>query len=206
MDGKTLGEMIRPWHHSQGRDDFEASVVAQDKEKRIADIEARHAADDARRIRVLRAWRPLYHLTGNPQTAIETATHWREWAVGIIDLVAALKAEVLLDRLDEINVGERDTSSSRAAKLAIDVYRLAIDSGAETVAKAIADIMGEKGPISNSQPSREHFAEMLRWRILIGVFAAEWRRFTLGDLERELARLAEGGPQTTFADPAQAVR
>jgi hypothetical protein len=201
MDRKTLGEMIPPRHQSQAQDGFDASMIAQDKAKRIADIEARHAADDARRIRVLRAWGPLYHLTGNPQTAIEKTTHWRAWAARIIDVVAALKAEDLLDRLDEINTGERDTLSSRAAKLAVEVYRLAIDANAETVAKAVADIMCEKGPTSKSQPSREHFAEMLRWRILIGVFAAEWRRFTLADLERELERLAEGGARTTAADP-----
>ena len=53
MDRKTLGEMIPPRHQSQAQDGFDASMIAQDKAKRIADIEARHAADDARRIRVL---------------------------------------------------------------------------------------------------------------------------------------------------------
>jgi hypothetical protein len=198
--------MIPPQHRSQAQDGFDASMLAQDKAKRIADIEARHATDDARRIRVLRAWGPLYHLTGSPQTANEKTTRWRAWAERIIDMVAALKAENLLDRLDEINTGERDTSSSRAAKLAVEVYRLAIDANAETVAKAVADIMCEKGPASKCRPDREHFAEMLHWRILIGVFAAEWRRFTLADLERELERLAEGGARTTAADRIPGVK
>jgi hypothetical protein len=37
---------------------------------------------------------------------------------------------------------------------------------------------------------------MLRWRILIGVFAAEWRRFTIADLERELELLEDRQPRT----------
>jgi len=200
MDRKTLGEMIPPQHRSQPQDGPDASMLAQDKAKRIADIEARHAADDARRMRVLRAWGPLYRLTGSPQTAMK-ATHWRTWAARIIDTVAVLKAEDLLYRLDEINTGEGDTSSSRAAKLAVEVYRLAIDANAETVAKVVADIMCEKGPATKSRPDREHFVEMLRWRILIGVYAAEWRRFTLADLERELERLGEGGKRPMASDP-----
>jgi hypothetical protein len=191
MDVKTLGETIAPQRRSRAQDGFDASTLAQDKAKRIAEIEARHAADDARRIRVLRAWEPLYHRTGSPQTAVEKATRWRAWAAPIIDTVAALKAEDLLGRLDEINPGEGETSPSRAAKQAVDVYRLAIDAGTETVARAVADGMCEKGPLTKPPAFRKHFAEMLRWRILIGVFTAEWRRFTLADLERDLERLGD---------------
>jgi hypothetical protein len=42
---------------------------------------------------------------------------------------------------------------------------------------------------------------MLRWRILIVVFAAEWRRFSLADLERELEHLKEGSARATAANP-----
>jgi len=176
-------------------------MLAQDKAKRIADIEARFAADDARRIRVLRAWGPLYYLAGRPPTAESEGVHWRAWAARIIDTVAALKAEDLLDRLDEIDTGKSETSASKAAKHAVEVYRLAVDANAETVAKAVADGMCEKGSAPKSPAFREHFAEMLRWRILIAVFAAEWRRFTLADLERELERLGERSPRTKAAVP-----
>lgn len=201
MDRKTLGETIVSQRRSGAQDGFDASMLARDKVKRIAEIEARHAADDARRIRVLRAWGPLYHLAGSPQTADEKVTRWGAWAARIIDMVTVLKAEDLLDRLDEINTGEGETPPSRAAKQAVEVYRLAIDASAETVAKAVADGMCEKGPATKPPAFREHFAEMLRWRILIVVFAAEWRRFTLADLERELERLVEGSARTTAADP-----
>jgi hypothetical protein len=179
-------------------------MLVQNKAKRIAEIEARHAADDARRIRVLRAWGPLYHLTGSPKTADEKATHWCAWAARIVDMVAVLKAEDLLDRLDEINTGagEGETSPPRAAKQAVEVYRLAIDASAEIVAKAVADGMCEEGPASKPPAFREHFADMLRWRILIVVFAAEWPRLTLADLERELERLGEGSVRATAASPA----
>jgi hypothetical protein len=201
MDRKTLGEMIPPRHQSQAQDGFDASMLAQNKVKRITDIEARHAADDARRMRVLRAWGPLYHLTGSPPTANEKATRWRAWAARIIDMVAALKAEDLLDRLDEIDTGEGDTSRSSAAKSAVRVYRLAIDGNAGHVAKALADAMGEAGQSSRCRVSREHLEEMLRWRIVASVFAAEWGRFTRADLEHELQRLREGGAWQTAADP-----
>jgi hypothetical protein len=201
MDLKTLGETIVSQRVSRAPDGFDASMLAQDKAKRIAEIEARHAADDARRIRVLRAWGPLYHLTGSPKT--EKATRCRAWAARVIDIVAALKAEDLLDRLDEINTGagEGESSPSRATKQAVEVYRLAIDASAETVAKAVADGMCEEGPASKPPAFREHFAEMLRWRILIVVFAAEWRRFTLADLERELQRLGEGSAKDDSRGP-----
>jgi hypothetical protein len=200
MDRKTLGEAIVSQRRSGAQDGFDASMLAQDKVKRIAEIEARHAADDARRIRVVRAWGPLYYLTGSPQTADEQAMRSRAWAARIIDIVAALKTEDLLDRLDSINTGEGETPPSGAAKQAVEVYRLAIDASDETVAKAVADGMREKGPASKPPAFREHFAEMLRWRILIGVFAAEWRRFTLADLERELEGLGEGCARTTATD------
>src|ERR1700730_6467511 len=118
MDLKTLGETIVSQRGPRAPNEFDVSMLAQDKAKRIAEIEARHAADDARRIRVLRAWGPLYHLTGSPKTADEKATRWGAWAARIIDMVAVLKAEDLLDRLDEINTGagEGETSPSRAAK------------------------------------------------------------------------------------------
>jgi hypothetical protein len=203
MDLKTLGETNVSQRGTRAQDGFAASRLAQDKAKRIAEIEARHAADNARRIRVLRAWGLLYHLTGSPKAAHEKATRWRAWGAGIIDMVAALKAEDLLGRLDEINTGagEGETSPSRAAKQAVEVYRLAIDASAETVAKAVADGMREEGPASKSSAFREHFAEMLRWRILIVVFAAEWRRFTLADLERELDRLGEGSSKDDSRGP-----
>jgi hypothetical protein len=204
MDLKTLGETNVSQRGSQAQDGFDASMLVQNKAKRIAEIEARHAADDARRIRVLRAWGPLYRLTDSPKTADEKATHWCAWAARIVDVVAVLKAEDLLDRLDEINTGagEGETSPSRAAKQAVEVYRLAIDASAETVAKAVADGMCEEGPACKSLAFREHFADMLRWRILIVVFAAEWRRLTLADLERELERLGEGSVRATAASPA----
>jgi hypothetical protein len=201
MGLKTLGETGVSQCRSGAQDGIGASMLAQDKAKRIVEIEARHAADDARRIRVLRAWGPLYHLIGSPQTAAEKATCWRAWAVRIIDAVAVLKAEDLLDRLGEINVVEGETPPSRAAKQAVEVYRLAIDASAEIVAKAIADGMCEQGPASKSPAFREHFTEMLRWRILIVVFTAEWRRFTLADLERELELLGGDSAPTTAADP-----
>jgi hypothetical protein len=197
MDRKTLGQMVPSEHRSLAPDGFNASILVPDKAKRIADIEARHAADEARRMRVLRAWGALYHLASRLQTAQGEAAHWRICAARIIDLVASLKAEGLLDRLNEIDTGKRDTPPSRAAKQAIEVYRLAIDANAETVAKAVSDIMCDQCPTPKSPPYKEHFAEMLRWRILIGVFAAEWRRFTLADLERELESLAEGGARAT---------
>jgi hypothetical protein len=49
--------------------------------------------------------------------------------------------------------------------------------------------------------SREHLEEMLRWRIVASVFAAEWRRITRADLRHELQRLREGGASQTAADP-----
>ena len=106
---------------------------------------------------------------------------------------AAFKAEVLVNRLDEINTGEGDTSWSRAAKSAVRVYRLAIDGNAGLVAKAVADAMGDKGQRSRSRVSRERVEEMLRWRIVASVFAAEWGQFSRTDLEHELERLAKGG-------------
>lgn len=172
---------------------IDESWLAEAKAKRLADVEARLAADDARRIRVLRAWGPLYYLAGRPRTAEGEATHWRVWAARIIDTVAAFKAEDLVNRLDEINMGEGDTSWSRAAKSAVRVYRLAIDGNAGLVAKAVADAMGDEGQRSRSRVSRERVEEMLRWRIVASVFAAEWGQFSRTDLERELERLAKGG-------------
>jgi len=201
MDPKTLGEMIPPQHRSQAQGGFDASMLAQDKAKRITYIEARHAADDARRMRVLRAWGPLYYLAGRPQTADGEAAHLRAWAAQIIDMVAALKAEDVVNRLDEIDTGEGDTSRSRAAKSAVRVYQLAIDGNAGPVAKALADAMDDKGQSSRCRVSREHLEEMLRWRIVASVFAAEWGRFTRADLEHELQRLREGGAWQTAADP-----
>jgi hypothetical protein len=201
MDPKTLGEMIPPQHRSQAQDGFDASMLAQEKAKRIENIEARLAADDARRIRVLRAWGPLYYLAGRPQTAAGEAGHWRVWAARIIDTVAAFKAEDVVNRLDEIDTGEGDTSRSRAAKHAVLVYRLAIDGNAGPVAKAVADAIGDDGHSSRSGVSPEHVEEMLRWRIVASVFAAEWRRFTQTDLEHELERLAGGRAWPTAAGP-----
>jgi hypothetical protein len=174
-------------------DSVSGLLAEQAKAKRFAEIQARLAADDARRIRVLRAWGPLYYLAGRPQTAEGDAAHRRVWAARIIDTVAVLKAEDVVNRLDEIDTGEGDTSRSRAAKYAVEVYRLAIDGDAEAVAKAVADAICGEGPTSKSRIFREHFEEMLHWRIVASVFAAEWRRFTLTDLERELERLGAGG-------------
>jgi len=112
----VIGQLVPSEDRSLAPDGFNASILVPDKAKRIADIEARHAADDARRMRVLRAWGPLYHLAGRPQTAQGEAAHWRIWAERIIDLVASLKTEGLLDRLNEITTGKRDTLPSRAAK------------------------------------------------------------------------------------------
>ena len=182
-------------------DSVSGFLAEQPKVKRFAEIEARLAADDARRIRVLRAWGPLYYLAGRPQSAEGEAAHWPVWAARIIDTVAAFKAEDVVNRLDEINTREGDTSWSRAAKSAVRVYRLAIDGNAGLVAKAVADAMGDEGQRSGSRVSRERVEEMLRWRIVASVIAAEWGRFTRTDLEHELERLAEGGAWKTAADP-----
>lgn len=184
---------------------IDESWLADAKVKRLADVEARLAADDARRIRVLRAWGPLYYLAGTPQSAEGEATHWRVWAAPIIDTVAAFKAEDLVNRLDEINTGEGDTSWSRAAKSAVRVYRLAIDGNAGLVAKAVADAMGDEGQRSRSRVSREPVEEMLRWRIVASVFAAEWGQFSRTDLEHELERLAKGGVCQMAGNPTTAL-
>jgi hypothetical protein len=159
------------------------------------EIGARLVADDARRIRVLSAWGPLYFIAGRPRAADEKVAPPLLWAARIIGTVAALKAEDLINRLDDINCGDGDTPQSRAAKCAIKVYRLAIGGSAKAVAKEVADGMLEESPTFKSRVFRRHFEEMLRWRIMLGVFRAEWRRFTLAELECELERL--GMPEPT---------
>jgi hypothetical protein len=104
--------------------------------------------------------------------------------------VAALKAEDLISRLDDISCRDRDTPQTRASEYAIKVYRLAVNGDSIAVAKAVADGMREESPTFKSRVFRRHFEDMLRWRIMRGVFKAEWRRFTLAELERELERLS----------------
>ena len=139
--------------------------------------------------------------TGNAGEGSSEAMSSPLWAARIIDTVAAFKAEDVVNRLDEIDTGEGDTSRSRAAKSAVRVYRLAIDGKAGPVAKALADAMSNRGQSSRCRVSREHLEEMLRWRIVAGVFAAEWGRFTRADLEHELQRLGEDGVRQTRAEP-----
>ena len=57
---------------------------------------------------------------------------WEVWAARILDTVAALKAEDLFGHLDNINTGDGTNARSRAAKCAVEVYRLAIDERSRT--------------------------------------------------------------------------
>jgi hypothetical protein len=168
------------------RNELNKRLPPEGKASHLAEIEARIVADDARRIRVLSAWRPLYFIAGSPRSAGEKAAPSGLWVGRIIDTVAALKAENLTSRLDDINCGHRDTPETRASKYAIKVYRLAADGDPIAVAKAVADGMREDSPTSKTRVFRKHFEEMLRWRIMLGIFRAEWRRFSLAELEREL--------------------
>ena len=197
MDRKICGETVKgqipPQNRSREGNAFTETMLAEAKAKRLADIEARLAADDARRIRVLRAWGPLYYLAGRRQAPEKEAAPWEVWAARILDTVAALKAEDLFGHLDNINTGDGTNARSRAAKCAVEVYRLAIDGDPEPVSKSIADAMRDQSPTSKSRISQEYFEEMLRCRIVMAVFAAEWCQFTLADLERELERLGMKG-------------
>ena len=116
---------------------------------------------------------------------------WEVWAARILDTVAALKAEDLFGHLDNINTGDGTNARSRAAKCAVEVYRLAIDGDPEPVSTSIADAIREQTPTSKSRISRAYFEEMLRWRIVVAIFDAEWRRFTRSELEHG-ARTSRG--------------
>jgi len=192
-------EPATPAVQSRERNSLIKRMPPEGKASRLVEIEARLVADEARRTRVLRAWGPLYFITGRSRNADEKAGPWGLWAARIIETVAALKAEDLISRLDDINSGGRDTPKSRAADYAIKVYRLATDGNAQGVVKAVADGMREGSPTFKSPSLRRHVAEMLRRRIMLGVFRAEWRHFRLAELERELERFRTPEPKVPTA-------